>query len=189
MSISSWFPWRRAWQHKGRSRSSHSPELRRRTRLACEQLEDRTVPSNYPVATVPELIDAINAANQSTEADTIELVAGTTFTLTQVINMADNNGLPTISASGGSLTILGNGDTIARRANAKPFRLFRVAAGATLTLENLTLTGGLAEGTGGAIHNQGGAVTLSAVTVTGNSAVGAGYAYEYRELKNGHYRR
>src|SRR5262245_45090552 len=46
MFISSWFPWRLARQHKGRTRPSHAAAWRLRgTRLACEQLEDRTVPS------------------------------------------------------------------------------------------------------------------------------------------------
>jgi hypothetical protein len=50
MFLSSWFPWRLARHDKGRSRYSPSPRLRRRsTRLACEQLEDRTVPSTLTV--------------------------------------------------------------------------------------------------------------------------------------------
>ncbi len=49
MLISSRIPWRFARQHKGRTGRSHAPALRRRTRLTCEQLEDRTVPSTLTV--------------------------------------------------------------------------------------------------------------------------------------------
>jgi hypothetical protein len=80
------------------------------------------------------------------------------------------------------LTIIGNGDTI-QRSTAKgtpAFRLFDVA-GASLTLQNLTLQGGLAvhpsyslsypEARGGAIYSQG-VLTLSGVTVQNNTAQG-----------------
>src|SRR4051794_2165365 len=69
-----------------------------------EQLEDRTLPSNFAAATVPELIADINAANLTPEADTITLAPGKTFTLTAVNNTTDgSNGLPVV-ASGEDLT-------------------------------------------------------------------------------------
>src|SRR6516164_5256950 len=144
MSISSWFPWSLARQQKGRPRLTHAPILRRRTRIAVEQLEDRTVPSNVTAATVSDLIADINAANALGGSNTITLVAGNTFPLTAVNNTTDSaNGLPVIAAND-NLTIQGNGDTIARStASGTPaFRFFDVAAGAALTLENLTLTNG-----------------------------------------------
>ena len=88
-------------------------------------------------------------------------------------------------AANDNLTIVGSGDTIERStaAGTQSFRLIDVAAGGSLTLDNLTLQGGLAsrmvpgqEGVpwplwseGGAIYNQG-ALTLSGVTVEDNSA-------------------
>jgi hypothetical protein len=132
---------------------------------------------------VTELIAAINAANAAGGSNTITLAAGKTFSLTAVNNTAHGpTGLPVVM---GNLTIIGNGDTISRTASGHGFRLFDVSAFGSLTLENLTLTGGLAEsyqdvpgrvgdGVGGAILNSG-TLTLSAVTVTGNSAVGSGY--------------
>jgi hypothetical protein len=152
------------------------------TRITLEQLEDRTVPSNFTAATVTDLINDINYANTHPGSYTIALVAGNTFTLTAADNATDGgNGLPVIAAND-NLTIQGNGDTIVRSATAPAFRLLDVASGATLTLEDLTLKGGLATANGadggadgGAIYSAG-ALTLSAVTVTGNSAMGAATA-------------
>jgi hypothetical protein len=142
-------------------------------------LEDRTLPSSYTAATVSDLIADINAANQGGGANTITLAAGTTFTLKRVDNTTDGaTGLPVIAA-GDQLTLLGNGDTVQRSgaSGAPAFRLFDVASGASLTLENLTLQNGLAFGSGiaawgGALYNQG-SLLLSAVTVQDNIAQGA----------------
>jgi hypothetical protein len=132
---------------------------------------------------VAELISAINSANQNAEPDSIALATGTTFTLT-LANTSTNGptGLPVISASE-SLSIFGNGSIIERSAAAETpaFRLFDVAVGAALTLENLTLQGGHLYGSqvltgeasakGGAIYNQGDLV-MHNVTVEGNTALG-----------------
>jgi hypothetical protein len=132
------------------------------SRLRLEQLEDRTVPSNFNAATVSDLIADINAANIQGGANTITLVAPTTspFVLTAVDNTTDGaTGLPVIAAND-SLTIIGNGDMIDRStaAGTPAFRLFDVASGAALTLENLTLQGGQAYGSG--VSAWGGAICL-----------------------------
>src|SRR5467141_2687286 len=101
---------------------------RRRLRLTLEQLEDRSLPSNYTAASVSDLIADIHAANLAGGSSAITLVPGSTFSLTAVDNTSDAaTGLPVIAAND-NLTILGNGDTIARAASA--FRLLDVAAGA-----------------------------------------------------------
>jgi hypothetical protein len=152
---------------------------RRRARLLLEPLEDRALPSAYTAGSVADLIADINTANAAGGSNTITLVAGTTFNLTAVDNSTDGaTGLPVIAAKD-SLTLIGNGDTIARSngGGTPAFRLLDVAAGATLTLQDLTLQGGLAFGSGvqaegGAIYNQG-TLTLSGVTVQNNTAQGS----------------
>ena len=121
---------------------------------------------------VAELISAINSANQNTEPDTIALAAGATFTLSEANDFTNGyTGLPTISASE-ELAIFGNGGVIERNtASATPrFRLLNVAAGASLTLEDVTLQGGWSN-SGGAIYNAG-TLALSNVTVQNNFALG-----------------
>jgi hypothetical protein len=173
-----WHSLRTLWTSaSARTRPQHTQRRSRRPFL--EQLEDRLTPSNFTAATVSDLITDINAANQAGGSNTITLVAGKPFTLTAVDNATDGaTGLPVIAAND-NLTIVGNNDTIARStvAGTPAFRLFDVASGASLTLENLTVQGGLAIGpsfvtaAGGGIYNQG-TLDLKGVTVQNNIAQG-----------------
>jgi hypothetical protein len=160
-----------------------------RFRPRLEALEDRTLPSTYYAATASDLIADINAANKAGGSNTIVLTAPTAspYILTAVNNTTDGaTGLPVIS--GGSkkkvaadnLTIIGNGNTIGRTtvSGTPRFRLFDVASGASLTLENVTLQNGFASGMGvsadgGGIYNQG-TLVLSQVTIQNNDAFGLG---------------
>src|SRR5215831_12482002 len=137
----------------GNRRSAIGSDLRKpkpckRFRPQLEALEDRMLLSTYYAATASDLIADINAANKAGGANTIVLTAPTTSPY-----VATN--LPV--AKNDSLTIIGNGDTL----DANHWgRLFDVASGASLTLQNLTLQNGLAYGSsaaakGGAIYNQG----------------------------------
>jgi hypothetical protein len=175
----------KAWQQliqlalgsQGTSGRKHSRRLASR-RLRLEQLEDRCLPSSYTASTVSDLIADINAANVAGGSNTITLATGDIFNLTAVNNSTDGaTGLPVIAASN-NLTILGNGDTLARStASGTPaFRLIDVAAGASLALSNLTLQSGLAFGAGvsaagGGIYS-GGSLTLQGCTIQNNQAVG-----------------
>jgi hypothetical protein len=129
------------------------------------------------VTNYSQLAADINAANTNGGTNTITL--GANIQLTSVDNNTNGtNGLPVI-ASGDQLTFIGNGYSIARStASGTPaFRLFDVAGGSSLILQNLTLQGGLANGwgaaaEGGAIYSSG-TLTFSGVTVQNNKAVGA----------------
>jgi hypothetical protein len=164
------------------------PPARRRARLRLERLEDRSLPSAYTAASVADLVADINAANQHGGANTITLAANSPFVLTAVDNTTDGaTGLPVITK--GSLTLVGNGDTLERStASATPaFRLFDVANGAALTLMNLTLQNGRANGAGsaadgGAIYSQG-SLVLNGVLVQSNSASGS--EGKYRKFQSG----
>ncbi len=119
------------------------------------------------------LIDAITAANTDTAtggcaagsgADTITLPGGA-ITLTSV--NAGDNGLPFITST---ITIAGNGTTIARDGSAPEFRILQVEPGGDLTLNNTTISGGdISFNNGGGLSN-GGMLTLNNSTVSGNSA-------------------
>ena len=153
----------------------------RRWRPGLDILEDRTLLSAYVAADVSSLIADINAANKAGGTNTITLTAPATspYILTGVNNTADGgNGLPQIVKKD-NLTLVGNGDTIARSAAAgtPTFRLFDIANGASLTLENVTLQNGIAQGSGtaadgGAIYNLG-TLTLIGAAVQNNTALGA----------------
>jgi len=135
--------------------------------------------SSYTAATVSDLIADINASNVAGGSNTIALVAGNSFSLTAVYYTADGpNGLPLIVAND-NLTIIGNGDAITRSSavGTLDFRLLDVASGGTLSLQNLTLEGGIAFGAGaaaegGAVYNRG-TLDLNEVTVQNNTAQGS----------------
>ncbi len=136
-------------------------------------MEDRLVPTNYSAANVSALIADITACNTAAGSNTISLTAPTTSPyLFAAVNNGTNGGnfLPVIAAND-NLAIVGNGDTIVPTGKQKSARFFDVTAGASLTLQNLTLEGcSLLQGgpyEGGAIVNQG-TLTLSGATVQSN---------------------
>ena len=202
--------------HHPRGRKDGRARLpRRRPRRApiFELLEDRVVPTifvgstadlhHYGLGVTPAqladgqdlasgnsdasitLLDAITAADNSPGTTSIVLQSQQVYALTQ----ADNawygpDGLPPVTSQ---VAIQGNGATIARSSTASTFRLFYVGGGGVLTLTDVTLTGGLAQGgaggdgetagggggagLGGAIFDQG-SLTLNSVTIDQNQAIG-----------------
>jgi hypothetical protein len=180
-------------QLQARRASRWRPPGRGHLRPRLEQFEDRTLLSSYTASSVQDLINDINAANKHGGTNTIVLTApaASPYVLTAVDNSTDGpTGLPVIT-NGNTLTIAGNGDTIERSAasGTPAFRLFDVASRASLTLENLTLQQGLAEGSGssaegGAIFNQG-TLMLSGATVQNSEALGSNGAPGTRNRVNG----
>ena len=149
-----------------------------------EALECRTLLTAYAAATAAQLIADINAGNTNGGTNTITLTAPTTspYVLSAVNNFTDGpTALPVIK-KGDNLTIVtgngstspGDGDTIDAAGHG---RLFAVASGASLTLQNVTLQNGSLFGSGvsaegGAIFNQG-SLTLIGATVQNNFAEGS----------------
>jgi hypothetical protein len=168
--------WLRNWKRSApaaRRRTQMSPRQRDSFRPLLEILEARNLLS-APVSTTDGLVAAITTANSSGGATTITLASDTTFDFTSANNSTNGaNALPVIT---GNITIAGSGATI-ERTGSTAFRLFDVASGGSLTLQDLTLQGGEASGAlvaaeGGAIFSSG-TLNLSAVLVQGNQAVGA----------------
>ena len=154
-----------SWLRKPSAKPRTSRRAASTFRPRLEVLEGRDVPSTFYAATASDLIADINAANKAGGANTIVLTAPTTSSYAvSGLHVANKD----------ILTIVGNGDTL----DANYWgRLFDVASGASLTLQNMALENGYAYGSGagaegGAIYNQG-TLVLSEVGVYGNAAVGA----------------
>ena len=194
----------------GDARSGATQRMRAAARAGLEPLEQRILFANIVVTdlgdntaadgkvTLREAIQAAetdayvdgSAAGSGTDVITFDpsLTAGAdaTITLSQFDTGLDNAEFgPTAFILSTSITIIGpsadNGITIRRNpADANAFRLFHVESTASLTVRNLTLSGGLAlgasgsggaAGLGGAVFNQG-ILTINRSTLTGNTAAG-----------------
>jgi hypothetical protein len=91
-----------------------------------------------------------DCASGSSGADTIELAAGSTYTLT--FPQETGTGLPRIRST---ITINGNGARLERDPNEGRFRLFLVAGDGNLTVRDATLAHGSSSGAGGTVFNHG----------------------------------
>ena len=201
-------------EKRGRQRRST-----KRARPVLEVLEDRFLPALITVTSLADnvntdgqvtLREAIQAANTDTSVDgstagngvdTIVFaptLAGGTINLSLV---GDDAFGPTALLINSPITIQGltgnSGITIARDSAVPNLRLFHVASGGDLTLDNLTLSGGNAlggdgsgggyngSGLGGAIFNEAG-LNLQQSTLSGNTASGissgAGLIGEYYNI-------
>ena len=178
MFISSWFPWRRARQHKGRSRPLPSPASRRRSaHLGLEYLEDRTVPSTLlvmnnldsgPGSLRQAILDADSPAYPG--PDTIVFANSVHHITLTSGELAITESLDIVGADAGKLTVSGN--------NAS--RVFDITSPtADVTISGLTITDGKADVNapvrptfGGGILNNGG-LNLTDVVVSDNKAESA----------------
>ncbi len=142
-------------------------------------------PAIIPVGGACDLGEAIENANgdlavnpdcvAGSGADTIQLSGN--VTLTSMDNSTDgDNGLPSITSE---ITIDGAGNTIARDAGAPSFRIFHVASGGDLMLNDVAVSGGRLEGvdaSGGGVFNRGD-FALTNSTLSGNSIDSSNYGY------------
>ena len=133
---------------------------------------------------------AVMEANAQAQVDssktfTIVLQAGQTYTLSRDTAAGDDNTAAEDDLDiTGNITIQGNGATVQRNPqySCEPyeqsnpplkFRIFHVLSGGFLTLDNLTVTRGCADGSGGGILNAG-TLTITNSTISGNRAVSSG---------------
>lgn len=122
------------------------------------------------------LANAIRIANSNPSADTLELSEDCSYLLKTVDNTDPSygpNGLPIITSE---IIINGHGAAITRanKGGVPAFRLFQIASGAVLTLNNLSVGGGSTPGDGGAVLNQNGTLHLNSVVILASSAGGKG---------------
>src|SRR6516165_2444486 len=149
--------------------AAHVETLEVRTLLSSTFVVDRFTDTGTGSGLTGDIRYCIAQADQSANAgSTITFgpsLTGSTITLSQG-QLVISDAMTITGPGASSLTISGNNSS----------RLFDVASGGSLTLENVTLTGGLAQGTGaaaegGAIYSSG-TLALSGVTVKRNEAVG-----------------
>ncbi len=113
------------------------------------------------------LRQAVLDANAAGGADVIQVDVSGTITLTSG-ELLISDSVSIAGPGARALTISGGGVS-------RILRLDNIAA-KSVTLEDLTLTGGSAAGNGGAILNEGGNLLLRRVRLTGNTALGDGGA-------------
>ena len=123
----------------------------------------------YTVSTENKLNEAISDATGGDMEDTIIFAA----------DIVLNEPLWQILMGDETLTIEGNGHTLSRNPTAPTFRILAVVGG-TVTINNLTITGGHSDSysgiivDGGGISNQSSMLTLNNCTISGNKAQGNG---------------
>ena len=127
---------------------STASRKRATVRLSLEQLEERDCPAVFDIAAgdVAGLIAAINTSNTNNEADTINLAAAATYSLTTINNSnLGDGGLPVVAldtSAANALTINGNGAIVQRDPGGgiPNFRVFQVTG--VLNLDSVTVRNG-----------------------------------------------
>jgi hypothetical protein len=188
-------------------RATHRTGRAPQSRLLMEVLESRLLLSTITVTsladnttvdgsvTLREAIQAsithasVDGSTAGTGTDTIVFASGLTGTIS-LSTIGDTTYGPSAFAISDTLTIDGNngnsGISIARNSGASNMRLFYIPSGGSLTLNDVTLSGGVAKGgnggngnsggggaagLGGAIYNRG-TLTVQSSTLTNDQAIG-----------------
>jgi hypothetical protein len=140
-------------------------------------LEERVTPATYTVTNFGNsgtgtLRAAIDLANGTTANDTIVFDIGSSA---RTINLTST--LPSIEARGtaGKLEIVKQGSaTLTLNGNNggsnRDFRIFNIAASGDFILSGVTISGAQTSGSGAAIYNRGGIVSISDCVLTNNIA-------------------
>ena len=116
------------------------------------------------------LVNAINAANSSLTATTLQLSSNCTYAI--VTPAAVLTGLPAIN---NDITLAGGANTVITRSvqASTLFSLLVVTSSGDLTVRNLALTRGISN-SGGAIADDGGRLSVTDSRISGNSSTGGG---------------
>ena len=148
-----------------------------------EALETRQLLTIFTPSDTTQLIAHINTANSNGEVDTIDL-QGQTFTLSAADNTGtagNDNGLPVILADNGNGLTIENGTLQRDTADGTPaFRILEIGVGADVTIDRVSITGGLAadsgNGFGGGILNHG-TLRVNQSTIFDNVAATGGISF------------
>lgn len=122
------------------------------------------------------LREAIAAANaDTTTADVITFAANVRGTI-DLTRIGDNGNGASAFALLGPVDIQGPGADVlnVRRMSGGDYRILRVTEGVPAGVSGLTISGGNSPGSGGAIYNDRGSLTLSACAISGNVAAAFG---------------
>ncbi len=164
-------------KNRARAHRTLLPRLRFQPRL--ETLENRDVPSTITVTNLDptgdgSLLWAVTKANGDKKPDLIQFKKGLTGTITLTGEISIINDLTIDGPGAGAITVSGN----------NLYRVFHITGAKTaVTIDNLTIANGLANDVtfnedygpvtlGGGILEDGGKLTVSDVTFTGNQAIG-----------------
>jgi hypothetical protein len=170
---------------------SRTPRSRRFRSLRFEPLEERRVLATFTVTNLNDasvsgpdsapgtLRQAIYDANAFNDADTIVFDASLSGDLRLSIASDSAIGLSALIITS-PITIHGNaaGITIKRDITAPEMRFFRVATGADLTLDSISLNGGITRGINGASGQNGGSAFAGAIFNEGNLQIIASTLYD-----------
>lgn len=138
------------------------PASRRECRPAMEALEGRVVPTVYRAATVDQLVADVAAVNNSSGPNTI-LLTRRTYQLAGELRLQNASDLTIQASNTGTTTVSG----------VPGSRVFEIEGG-TVTLQNLTISGGGGVPRGGGVYAAGANVTLRNTTVSANTATLSG---------------
>ena len=156
------------------ARKGKRPATTLKPELLC--LEERITPTTYTVTNFGNsgtgtLRAAIDLANDTITNDTIVFDIGSSA---RTINLTSQ--LPNIEAveTAGKLEIVKQGSaTLTLNGNSgsnRDFRIFNIYNNANFTLTGVTISGAKGSGSGTAIYNRGGTVTINSCTLTNNIA-------------------